>query len=230
MEIDFFPKSMEAEVLVPKPKPARFYAPQWFTEMPAFVDNKFAVENDGNTNATAKLCVPLSDAFSMGYIQETWCDFYINIDSNGNFTGYHHSSQPNMVHHRRPVSSFGDHFHNVELLWQLQWTPQLPDGYSMLYTHPLNRPELPFFSFSGIVDSDKFKYEKDANHPFLLKKGFGGIIPKGTPIVQMIPFKRDEWEANFLHHDERKQLQAELPRQKYWGGYKKLFWTKKSFK
>ena len=32
--------------------------------------------------------------------------------------------------------------------------------------------------------------------PMWLKKDFIGIIKKGTPIAQIIPFKRDNWTAN----------------------------------
>lgn len=230
MQIDFFPKSTEAEILVPKPKPARHYVPNWFKNLPAFENDKFEPNPLGGNNGTAKLCVPLTDTFHMGYIQETWCDLYIKIDKDGSLL-YRQPSIPNMVSHRPSTGiNYGQFYYSQEALWQLQWIPQLPEGFSILYTHPLNRFDLPFETISGIVDSDKFKFEADANHPFIIKKGFEGIIPKGTPMVQMIPFKRDEWQSVYLKHNKKDQLKAYLPHQFFWGGYKKLFWTKKIFR
>jgi hypothetical protein len=33
------------------------------------------------------------------------------------------------------------------------------------------------------------------NHPFM-KKNWSGVIPAGTPVIQIIPFKRDDWDSN----------------------------------
>jgi len=29
-----------------------------------------------------------------------------------------------------------------------------------------------------------------------MKNNFEGLIPKGTPVIQVIPFKRDNWKSN----------------------------------
>jgi hypothetical protein len=70
---------------------------------------------------------------------------------------------------------------------------ELPEGYSALYTHPLNRFELPFLTTNGIVDNDKDTIP--GTMPFFIQKGVNGILPAGTPFAQIIPFKREHWEA-----------------------------------
>jgi hypothetical protein len=45
---------------------------------------------------------------------------------------------------------------------------------------------------SGIVDSTILH---EGSIPFFIKKGFEGIIPAGTPILQIIPFKKDNWTS-----------------------------------
>lgn len=231
-EIKFFPKSEEAEVLVEKPKPAQKYIPEWYKKMPAFEGNKPSINiSDAQPNSTAKMCVPFSDSFHMGYIVETWCDISIECDDSGELTNYIYSSGPQIMGHRdSPSNKWPEEYHTTEFVWKMQWIPQLPEGHSVIYTHPFNRPDLPFFSLTGIVDSDKFKFEREANHPFLIKRGFSGIIPAGTPFIQIIPFKRDGWKSEFLEYDRKKQLNSQLPRKIFWGGYKKMFWTKKVFK
>ena len=36
------------------------------------------------------------------------------------------------------------------------WTIETPPGYSMLITHPFNRPDLPFTTLTGLVDCDRY--------------------------------------------------------------------------
>jgi hypothetical protein len=48
----------------------------------------------------------------------------------------------------------------------------------------------------GIVDTDT--YNAAVNFPFVLNEPnkFEGLIPAGTPIAQVIPFKREFWEMS----------------------------------
>ena len=40
-------------------------------------------------------------------------------------------------------------FHNL-------WTIEAPEGYALLFTHPVNRFDLPFTTLSGLVDCDRY--------------------------------------------------------------------------
>ena len=64
----------------------------------------------------------------------------------------------------------------------------------------------------------------------MVKKGFEGIIPAGTPFMQMIPFKRDEWKSEYKEHVMKNQLLANKINSTFWGAYRKNFWIKKTFK
>ena len=67
----------------------------------------------------------------------------------------------------------------------------------MLFTHPINRSDLPFTTLTGLVDCDTFRHTpihfparwNDAN--------FNGVLPKGTPVAQCLPVKRELWSADF---------------------------------
>ena len=228
-DINFFPKSLEAEILVDKPEPSRNFIPVWYKKLHAFENNKFSINEHGESNATAKMCVPFSDAFSMGYIQKLWADIYIEDRSDGVY--YSSSSQYAPISHRDNLSGIpiDNSYYPYEFVWKMQWIPKLPDGYSILYTHPFNRTDLPFYSLTGIVDADKFYHEGQGNHPFYIKKGFTGKIPYGTPIVQIIPFKRDSWKSMFEEFDEKNKIIPQLLKKQFYGVYKKLFWSKKEF-
>ena len=106
-------------------------------------------------------------------------------------------------------------------------------GYSLLVTHPLNRFDLPFVSLSGIVDADITMTH--GRIPFFIKKGFSGVIEAGTPILQVLPFKRDDWEMElkFYNQDEiveRFMDQSRTFRTENGEVYKKTMWTRRKYK
>ena len=76
----------------------------------------------------------------------------------------------------------------------------------------------------------KYFYEAAGNYPFLLKDNFSGIIPAGTPLFQIIPFKRDNWKSESAEFNELNPIRAMSVNRNFWGTYRKQFWTKKSFK
>jgi hypothetical protein len=221
---------------VPPPKPSREYQPDWYKNMGAFHTKKPTFDEKGTTNRTVKLCMPFADGINAGYIQETWQDIHISVEEyedNEISLEYFYPTEPKIISTRGasgyPIS---DEFHPIEFVFHPGWSPQLPKGWSMLYIQPINRPELVTDFVTGIIDSDSFTHsEENANMPFFVKKSFNGIIPKGTPLVQMIPIRREEWEATIAEYDENTQIkQMAAMRQFFWGGYKKLHWAKKNYK
>jgi hypothetical protein len=113
--------------------------------------------------------------------------------------------------------------------WTNHWKITTPKGYSCLFIHPLNSPQLPFHSFSGIVDTDK--HPLIINFPFVFKKDFEGVIPAGTPIIQIIPFKRDSWDLKVI--DDKEFVPYEKTYEVFnppFSWYKKYFWSKKEYR
>jgi len=228
-EIIFRPTSKEVEHLVPPPKPAKHYIPEWLKSVPFYTNNKMEIDNVGNANVTLKGCMPFLDSFTTGYIQETWCDIY--IDASDNFE-YRFAGGPQIMEHRPKEKQHFPTPHSFspqEFTWKQPWIPQLPDGYSMIYTHPFNNFELPFMNLTAIIDNDKFYMENNTNHPFFIKENFKGVIPKGTPYMQMIPIKRDSWCSKTTSYDELLSLSVRKIRQFFVGGYKRLYWSKKDY-
>lgn len=222
--------NLASQVLSP-PKPARLYQPDWYKKMAAFRDDKPSFFLDGSTNKTLKHCQPFADSLNSGYIMETWQDIHFHFD--GDLFEYSHPTEPKIISNRDRVSmNMGEEYHPVEFVLHPAWMPELPRGWSMLYVQPLNRPDLPFFVPSGIIDSDKFVTTGDRSSlPFYVKKNVNGVVPSGTPFVQMIPIKRDDWVSKTMPFDEAKRNAiVHQSLSKFWGGYKKNFWSKKSYK
>ena len=237
-DITFYPRDLEAQRIAPKPKPAKAYMPDWLKKIPnSFIDGTGMESFD-----TAKHCMPFLDSFTNGYIQELPCD--LTIKTEGRFVDrqgierdavrykWSGSMQP-MGTRRENFDAPNyfpkyDGFYDAEFHWFSMWEPKTPPGYSTLYTHPHNRSDLPFFTWSGIIDTDKWPLTGPL--PFLIKEGFEGIIPAGTPMYQMTFIRRAEWTANFSEYDPDYQKPLEYSvRSRAKDGYKKLYWNPKRF-
>jgi hypothetical protein len=75
----------------------------------------------------------------------------------------------------------------------------------------------------------KCEFKKDENKPNL-KSGFEGMIPKGTPIIQILPFKTENWQAKENKNIEEKLKKHDIVRNRTmldW--YKKSHWVKKEY-
>ena len=235
--IKFNPVCSLSETTVPAPQPAENYQPEWLKKAKPFFTKapEFDIET-GKPNPTFKMCMPFTDTFSMGYIQETWTDIWIDKENSPESPYFYFPAGPKIMSERPlQASSLMHHpeeYYPQHYAWHPTWLPELPPGYSCIITQPLNRMDLPFHTFTGIMDSDSFfTSEQQSNIPFLLKKDFSGMIKKGTPMYQIIPFKRDDWESELNKYDGNRQLSmTQKVRQFMWGGYKSLHWKKKKFK
>lgn len=232
IHVPFYPRDPDVELLAPKPKPARKYYPKWMKDMPTEW-----TAPDGGTRKTATSCVPFTDTFANGYIQELVHDVrIIKLDSrNGkDFIQYQYGGMVKQVSTREekegmpnPLPKF-DGYYNTEMSWETLWEPQTPKGYSALYHHPNNRFDLPFHTMSGIIDTDKWNVTGPI--PFLIKEGFEGVIPAGTPIYQITFIKREHWKAEAHSYDEfliKKQRNTYT--KVLQNGFRRFFWEKKLY-
>ena len=71
------------------------------------------------------------------------------------------------------------------------WTLSAPEGWQLLFTHPLNRADLPFLTLTGLVSADRFT-DGYVHFPALwTDPAFEGTLPAGTPVAQVIAVPRD---------------------------------------
>jgi hypothetical protein len=185
---------------------------------------------------TAKKCIPFLDSFTSGYTQELPCDVYIscNTEEDDPEINYRWLGGIRPLSTRREdtrSSNSMPHFpgyYKTEFHWNTFWEPKTPTGYSTLYFHPANRFDLPFMTHNAIIDTDKWPLTGPI--PFVLKKGFSGIIPAGTPIYQMIFIKREDWTSQGLEYNDKQFKKMSYGIKKVMeNGYKKNFWSKKNY-
>lgn len=212
------------------PKPARQVMPEWFIKVPAHLDN--ADSWDGES-LTAKRCAPLLDGFSSGYILFTVVDILVQHDESGRLT-YRWPNEPGLEFQQK--WQVGEHKGITEEYAAIPkmpspWAIETPAGYSCLFVPPLNRDDAVFEIFSGVIDTDT--YNTNGSMPFkMIDPKFDGIIPAGTPMAQVIPFKRDQFEMSIGGDDERLKSERVFNnlRSVFVNGYRKMMWTPKSYK
>ena len=97
---------------------------------------------------------------------------------------------------------------------------------------PLNNSDDRFSIIPGIVDTDT--YNQEVNFPIVINgdkyEVLDTMITKGTPYVQIIPFKRDSWEMKIKGEsvDKFKTRSMFFPFT-ILNNYKKNIWNKKSW-
>jgi hypothetical protein len=100
----------------------------------------------------------------------------------------------------------------------------------MLVIPPVGYPNNPFSVMPAIVDYDT--YPISLTPPCFVKEGFNGVVERGTPMMQLIPFKRDNWESeySYMEPDELVVAWNRDLKNTLVNNYIKNFWQKKSFK
>jgi hypothetical protein len=173
--------------------------------------------------------MPVFDAMTAGYIITLPADVYVSIIGGEQIFQW---SSLNLIKFH-PVEQAPTHpLRNEHAYpkWTTHWAVRTPKGYSTLFVQPMHRESV-MTIFPGIVDTDE--YYAPINFPFVMNDpNFEGLIPKGTPLGQLIPFKRDTWAMQLGGPEEyKKQTESsKLLSTKFFDRYKKLFRTEKEYK
>jgi len=230
------------------PIPTKFNIPEWYKNLEHTVLNR-----------TIKGCIPFLDSLTAGYLLKMPQDFYLrhNVDNkNDKGETFKDSFQTFSLHENQPIMDAKfinlNSGINVHPTSQLEgsplieknknlpfykifnpWKIKTPKGYSCLFVSPLNNSDDRFSIIPAIVDTDTFSNE--INFPIIINGDKYPIlettIKKGTPYVQIIPFKRNFWKMMI-----KPRKQKEIQNSRIFYGlkllniYKDKYWSKKSWK
>lgn len=189
--------------LVPEPTLAQGSLPGWLRRMPA----EAASAVIGERVRTVKQCPPFLDAMRTGFLFPLAADLTVR-------DGVFHwdsglpadpvariSRAPIGVHvpEQAEGAPFADPGRFI-VKFVNHWTVTLPDGWSLLVGHPFNREELPFRTLWGVVDG----FADGCIHfPALWTDPvWEGTLPKGTPVAQAVPVRREALELDIGEMDE----------------------------
>ena len=184
--------------------PAKDCLPEWYSKLKA---------NEPNISK----CMPVRDMITAGYIipnayeQEAGTVFnnetqiheaerIYPVEAIGQFwTVLNQMTAPNTghTHDQCPVEIDGrkKSYFKINLPWRIK----TPAGYSCIFMQPFYQFNKDFTLMPGIIDTDEFDLNQ-VNFPCYVN-GDEGSIKVGQPLVQIIPFKRDEWTHNLTFQE-----------------------------
>lgn len=193
----------EDEGVIPAPVRAKTALPDWFRKLPPLDTAHVSATNSG---ITVKRCMPFIDAMAAGWVIGLAATVRMDISEGGRRVdcGWdfdrtlvsNHASHQVAGNPREPLPPCK--FHNY-------WTIRTPPGWSCLFVPPLNRPNGVFEIVAGVVDTDT--YQSEIHFPFFATGEDGlHVLERGTPIVQVIPFRR---QTSDLDADIRSESETE---------------------
>jgi hypothetical protein len=219
-----------AEIFDP-PTPSRDHVPDWYRETHNFLTDR--LDDNGVRSGTIKQCMPVIDAITSGYMYTTQSDLWFGQNEDGSRGSSWSVIDYDMIS-THSLEQFGhgeipSDYEQIVYKMHNPWVIKTPPGYSCLFTQPMWRFDTPFYAHSGVVDTDR--YPQPINFPFWLRRGFEGLVPVGTPMVQIIPFKRDDWNATTLNDvDPHAHRQWARATRFSFNRYKRLWRVKKVWK
>lgn len=188
-------------------KPAKFFLPNWFKDMNDYITQD-AIHEKGKPNyfgkkkdtaikwsgGTVKRCPAIVDLLTEGFIIPMWADFLVQRD------------METLEWDNKGTIQYGIEFHGKKQIegWDLKktdfpegvkfvnpWRIYTPPGYSVMFMPPTYQFEKRFTVLPGIVETDSYHH---VNFPTVWHTTKDAIIERGTPFIQVIPFKRDDWD------------------------------------
>jgi hypothetical protein len=226
-----------ADNLLDRPVPANTLIPDWYKNTPKFLKNEgsqhgIALSNNIATNTTMKSCSPFLDALTSGYIATLPLDIEFRVINDKLSIKWRHDNDFVTEHSENQYPNIPSAFNGQKdvLKWSFEFVLSTPPGYSVLFTHPLNRHDLPFRTFSGVVDTDKYTLPVQFPFQILNLTEEITVIERGTPVCQFIPFKREDWKLiNDQFNEEKVKKDLFDFKSKIVKPYKNKFWFKKSY-
>ena len=226
------------------PTPIKLNIPEWYKKLEHTLEIK-----------TIKGCMPFLDTLTSGYLLKMPQDFNIkhNVENDkgqkDSFQTFALHEKSNLLYNKSINLNSGIDVHPIKQVegspfikknknlpfYKIlnPWKIKTPKGYSCLFVSPLNNSDDRFSIISGIVNTDTFPNE--INFPIIINGDkypvLETIIKKGTPYVQIIPFKRDSWKMSIKSRSQKEiQNNRIFYDLKLLNIYKEKYWNKKLWK
>jgi len=182
----------ELHEVLPEPVPANKHIPEWFRKIP------LKTEQRTNTmpGATAKKCLPMLDAMTLGYIVPLQGDVHVITNDDCSVLSAEHmqdSTLPFVERHSfSQLKSTGWKTGKQDPLKFINYYGiKTPPGWSCLFQPLPSVWNLPYTVLSGVVDTDQ--YHSPVNFPVIWHQpNFDDTLLAGMPLVHVVPFKRQK--------------------------------------
>jgi hypothetical protein len=245
-EIQFLTDQEEYIDLCPVKPASEFSEPAWYRnlqrEWTEMRDGKNGNYHDKTWNKipyyenSLKKCPTVSDQLNLGYIIPLWVDLKIDHTQAKGFSWYNKHAFDDTIEHitSHDPKSIGsmpipENSYFTALKFTNPWDIITPPGWSVIITQPWYHRNLEIEILPSIVETDSYH---QMNIPFLYHGRGTKTFRQGMPLIQVIPFKREEI-PNYLVSTRNKEQQIyynksrAAERTKFHGWYRWLTKTNK---
>lgn len=245
-KIKFIPENDYVLHNIVPPLPAKNFVPEWYRNGEYYLSKKtgeIVSKNDKDAEGGMKSCAPFLDSMISGYFIVTWADIEVTKNDGENFEWRYVQKNPYSEEYEEmqmPIRMINERVGKIghtiprphgysknHLVFNGQWGIRTPRNWSIWFCHPQNRFDLPFHTTSGFADSDEFW--NNGNIPFFIQKDWAGIIPKNTPIAQLIPIKRESWTSYVYKSGMERAEEVSFKARERIGYYKSRIWVRKEY-
>jgi antitoxin (DNA-binding transcriptional repressor) of toxin-antitoxin stability system len=209
----------------PPPLLAKSALPDWIKQIAVDAPNP---GRPGARIPTVKQCPPFLEAMACGYVIPLPTDVTLTRHADGRVA---YTAAWKAVDTQHPLQYAGSPFEASPIVKFINpWTVRTAPGYSTLFLHPLNQFGLPVQVLSGLVETDT--YYRPVHFPSVctMSPGTTVTLPRGTPIAQVIPIRREDWRSSVGAPDRaaRQRIEQEMSADRH-NFYKARHWKKKGY-
>lgn len=199
IEVTFFTEN-EALRNAMQPVPASEFWPSWFKSQ----------QGGTGWSGTVKNCPAVLDVVNMGYIIPLWSDYKVvrshKLPDGIGWTVPDPDYNPfgASLHPKAQMTAypFGPDTWNGTFKFYNPWLVKTPPGYSCYVCAPHYNKHPNFEVLNGVIDTDIY-HELHVNTLFTAPLDQEIDISFGTPIVQIIPFRREQYKMDVKLGDHR---------------------------
>ena len=216
------------------PVPAVQCIPDWYKKLNFYLEGHRPTGKElmeagvPKPSMSIRACVPVKDYLTSGYVIRAHADIAITPEQVGDEHGWWYASAHTKIdshpHAQCPISMGKGKNAYIKIV--TPWRVKTPKGYSCMYYQPYYLLEDKFQLFPAVVDTDGYN-TNPVNFPGVILTAESFTIKAGSPLMVVVPFKRDAWRHTVRVEPEAKINPVQLFLER---GYKTLFNRKKVFK
>tara|TARA_B100000035_G_scaffold302422_1_gene300026 strand:+ start:296 stop:1108 length:813 start_codon:yes stop_codon:yes gene_type:complete len=227
--------------LVPEPIPTYKQFPEWYSKLETTrgkfnrsnINPNLVFSEKGGRNASG--CPGITDFLKQGYLIPAWCDILIRKTPKGKFVvqQVYDSHLPITLQQQEYKTHDKSQFQTMPdrdlpnggewLKLFAPWIIKTSPGISIMMTNPIWHRDTRFTTATGIFHSDAspflmnwmFEWNVDIPNKFTEPEKIDEdlqIIKTGTPLIQIIPFKRQNYKSSieYVSQEEVEHLQSQF--------------------
>lgn len=200
-----------------KPVLAKTVLPEWWKNTKVY-----QINGAGAGTQTLRGCPAMNDWLGMGWYIVAERDIHVALNGTTKtlevddpiLTVSTFSNRQGMTSPSHPVMQMSDTYAydgkepRDAFKFRMPWNVRTPIGYSVLYLDPFLFSNPYYSTWHGVIDADTFNTNLDTSQLIMYAKSDQPfVIPAGSPICQIVPFKREEWNSEISLYSDKTRFE-----------------------